>query len=106
MTRALVLTPVLLLSGFATQAQTAADIRKLDFGNFTFRIGNSQITMKENIQAGACAKRRGRAPAGDVWNVVPENITYGDLEGDGREEAVVPVLALAVTPGRRPLLAS
>jgi len=93
MSRALVLITVLLTSGFASQAQTATDIRSVDFGNFTFRIGNSRITMKESSQVGACARRRGKAPAGDVWNVVPENIAYGDLDGDGREEAIVPVFA-------------
>ena len=95
MTRALVLTAVLLLSGFATRAQAAAEIRNVDFGNFTFRIGNFRITMSENSQVGACAKRRGEVPAGDVWNVVPENIAYGDLDGDGREEAAVPLFANA-----------
>jgi hypothetical protein len=34
-------------------------------------------------------------PAGSAWNVVPENIAYGDLEGDGREEAFVPLFANA-----------
>jgi hypothetical protein len=95
MTRALFLITFLLLSGFATRAQTATDIRRVDFGNFTFRIGNPPITMEEGIQVGACAKRRGKEPTGDVWNVVPENIAYGDLDGDGREEAVVPIFANA-----------
>ena len=95
MTRALILISFLLLSGFATQAQSAAHIRSVDFGNFTFRVGKSPITMRENLQVGACAKRQGEAPTGDVWNVVPENIAYGDLDGDGREEAVVPIFANA-----------
>ena len=95
MSRALLLIASLLLSGFTTRAQTATDIRGVDFGNFTYRIDNSPVTMNEGIQVGACAKRRGRAPAGDVWNVVPENIAYGDLDGDGREEAAVPLFANA-----------
>ena len=38
-------------------------------------------------------KRRGKAPAGSVWNVVPENIAYGDIDGDGLEEAAAPLFA-------------
>ena len=95
MTRVLILISFLLLSGIATQAKPAADIRRVDFGNFTFRVGKFSITMKENLQVGACAKRRGAVPAGSIWNVVPENIANGDLDGDGREEAVVPIFANA-----------
>ena len=95
MSRALILIAVLLPNGFATQAKSTADIRGIDFGNFTFRIGNSRVTMSENSQVGACGKRRSRAPEASVWNVVPENIAYGDLDGDGREEAVVPLFANA-----------
>lgn len=95
MIRALVLTAVLLPGGFAARAQVATEIRNVDFGNFTFRVGNSRITMNENSQVGVCVKRRGERPAGSMWNVVPENIAYGDLDGDGREEAVVPLFANA-----------
>lgn len=95
MTRAPVLIAVLLLSAFAARAQAATGIRGVDFGNFTFTVGKTRIKMSDDIQVGACAKRRGRVPAGSVWNVVPENIAYGDLDGDGREEAVVPLFANA-----------
>ena len=93
MTRALVLIAILLLSAFATRAQAATDIRSRDFGNFTFRIDNAPVTMRENVQVGTCVKRRGRAPEAGVWNVVPENIAYGDIDGDGREEEAVAVFA-------------
>lgn len=42
MSRALLLIASLLLSGFTTRAQTATDIRVVDFGNFTYRIDNSK----------------------------------------------------------------
>ncbi len=84
-----------ILSGFAAQAQTISDIKKVDFGNFTYQIGVSTIKMSDNLQVGACPRRRGKLPLGSIWNVVPENIAYGDLDGDGKAEAIVAIFANA-----------
>lgn len=84
----------LLLSGAVlADAQTFKDIHKIDFANFTHRVGKKILKFDDGLQIGACRKVRGEYPEGDIWNVVAENIAYGDLDGDGKDEAFIPLAA-------------
>lgn len=74
-------------------AQTVSDIRKVKFENFTFKIRNKTVKMKDGLQVDACPKDEDGMPSGDIWNVLPENIAYGDLNGDGKVEAIIPMIA-------------
>jgi len=75
-------------------AQTTTDIKKIDFPNFTFEIGDLSIKMKDGLQVAACAEKDEDGVAmGDIWNVSSESVAYGDLNGDGQPEAIVPMVA-------------
>lgn len=75
-------------------AQNATNIRNVDFENFTFLIEKKTVRMTDGLQRGACSKKDIDGLAnGDIWNVLPDNIAYGDLDGDGKEEAMVPLIA-------------
>jgi hypothetical protein len=77
----------------AAAAQTFANVRKINFANFTFKIAGKTVKMRDGLQTGVCPKDADGVPSGDIWNVLPENIAYGDLDGDGKEEAIIPMAA-------------
>jgi hypothetical protein len=68
----------------ASEAAPGQEIRKIDFANFTHRIGKDNITLKNGNQAGACGKNNA---ANGAWEI--GEIAYGDLDGDGEDEAAV-----------------
>lgn len=76
-----------------SNAQNVTDIKKIDFENFTHRVGKESIKIKNGLQTGTCAKDADGIPSGDIWNVDKGNIAYGDLNGDGKAEAIVPMIA-------------
>lgn len=82
-----------LLSVSFAGAQTYKDIRKISFGDFTHQVGKKNVKFSDGLQVGACPKSRDGVPEGDIWNVVSDNIAYGDLDGDGKDEAFVPLAA-------------
>jgi hypothetical protein len=78
---------------FSAAAQTKS-LRKIDWNDFAFRIGGKIVRMNDGLEIGACRTKAPQdAPAGDVWNVNAETAAYGDLDGDGVEEAFVPLVA-------------
>lgn len=74
-------------------AQTFTNIRKVKFGNFTHQVGKKTLKFRDGIETSACREIGGSFPEGSVWNVVTKNIRYGDLDGDGKDEAFVPLAA-------------
>ncbi len=75
-------------------AQEAAAVRKIDFTNFTFRVGDKTVKMKDGLQDVACREKdENGVPSGDIWSNSKESVGYGDIDGDGREEAFVPLIA-------------
>lgn len=75
-------------------AQKVVDLRKTDFGNFTFKVSDRSFTLKEGLEIGACKdKNEDNIPTGDIWNYNSGSAVFGDLDGDGREEAIVPLVA-------------
>jgi hypothetical protein len=84
---------IIVFAAFAN-AQASTDIKKIDFTNFTFQIQKSSVKMKDGLQEKACQEKDADGIAtGDVWNVSAESIAYGDLDGDGKTEAIVPMVA-------------
>ncbi|MES1242996.1 MAG: hypothetical protein ABUT39_15375 [Acidobacteriota bacterium] len=82
------LTLVLLLAG----ASPAADIHKVDFRNFTYRpscadFESSEANVPVQIAGGKLEGKPGSALEGIFFDV--EEVIYGDLDGDGSDEAVV-----------------
>jgi hypothetical protein len=77
----------------AISAQTITDIKKVDFENFTHRIKTDSVKIKDGLQIGSCKKDADGVESGDIWNVSKETIGYGDLDGDGKAEAIVPMVA-------------
>ena len=74
-------------------AQSITDIKKVDFENFTHRIKTASVKMKNGLQIGSCTKDADGIPDGEIWNISKETIAYGDLDGDGKLEAVIPMSA-------------
>ena len=70
------------------------DVRKVDFTNFTFSIEKKDVKIKDGLQDNACREKNSDGdPVGDIWNVSSEAIAYGDLDGDAKAEAIVPLVA-------------
>ncbi|HQU86415.1 MAG TPA: hypothetical protein PKY59_25015 [Pyrinomonadaceae bacterium] len=75
----------------AADAQNFTDIRKVDFQNYTHTIGNKSVKFEDGLQVGSCTKDAEGIPTGDVWSV--NKTQYGDLDGDGKEEAFFAAIA-------------
>lgn len=80
------------LCGFA-DAQNITDIRKVDFTNYTHKIGKDTVKFKNGLQVTACAKDAEGIPTGDIWSLEKASVKYGDLDGDGKPEAMMSVIA-------------
>lgn len=74
-------------------AQKITDIRKVDFTNYTHKIGSETVKFKDGLQETECQKDEDGIPSGDIWNLEKEFINYGDLDGDGKDEAFMSVIA-------------
>jgi hypothetical protein len=75
-------------------------IRKVDFKNFVYpKLPTAKCSMDEvRLQNGryeAPADVAGKRPAPDCWSIKLGRITYGDVTGDGNEEAIVELYAEA-----------
>ena len=72
-------------SSSADDMETAGQsIRKVDFANFTHRFGKESVVLKNGAQVGACGKNNRDNGAWEIGQVA-----YGDLDGDGEDEAIV-----------------
>ena len=75
-------------------------IRQIDFKNFTYpKLSTGKCSGNEvhliNGRYDAPADIAGTRPAVDCWSVALGQITYGDVTGDGEEEAIVELYAEA-----------
>ncbi len=66
----------------ASVAKSISDIRQVDFKNFTYRLESAK--EKEVFRL-----RAGRQVSADGAESGLQRITYGDLTGDGKEEAII-----------------
>lgn len=90
----IILTIALLLSAnIFVEAQKITDIRKVDFSNYTHRIGKDSIRFKDGLQIVSCSKDAEGIPSGDIWSLEKSAIKYGDLDGDGKDEAFMSLVA-------------
>lgn len=82
------------LAGFGfADAQNVTDIRKIDFTNYTHKIGNETVKFKDGLQVTACSKDAEGIPTGDIWSMEKASVKYGDLDGDGKPEAMMSLAA-------------
>jgi hypothetical protein len=79
-------------SGSRASSNTVTDIRKVDFRNFTY---HSSLCSQEYGRKGIgkiVTVRNGEFKNKSVYfDVVKDKIIYADLNGDGSEEAIVPI---------------
>jgi hypothetical protein len=83
------ITPVLLLA-FAAVAMAQSDIRKVDFKNFTYSAhcaGDDPQTL--TVKNGEFSSETPQDGYVDRLYFNVSDIAYGDLNGDGRDEAIV-----------------
>lgn len=78
--------------GFA-DAQNVTDIRKIDFTNYTHKIGKDTVKFKNGLQVVSCSKDAEGIPTGDIWSLEKSSVKYGDLDGDGKPEAMMSLVA-------------
>lgn len=82
----------------STSSGTITDIRQVDFLNFTY---HSSLCSQEYGRKGIARIVRvskGEFKNKNVYFTVEENrVIYGDVTGDGREDAIVPVECGAIT---------
>jgi hypothetical protein len=74
---------LLALAGLlAACAGPARSIRSVDFGELRYDLAGQEVQLHDGEH---------RATGPDDWNVSRVEVSYGDLTGDGREEAAVVV---------------
>lgn len=74
-----------------SRSNTVNDIRQVDFLNFTY---HSSLCSQEFVRDGigkTVRVRRGEFKNKDVYFGVDKRMVYGDVTGDGREDAVVSI---------------
>jgi hypothetical protein len=85
-------------SGSTRVSNAVADIRQVDFLNFTYR---SSICSRDYVREGfgkTVHVRKGEFKNKNVYFAVADDrIVYADVTGDKREEAIVPVQCGAIT---------
>lgn len=91
----LVLTAALLLSGFAVIAPAQTGIKSIDFKNFTYEPSCTDMEGGSRLEK-ITVKNGEHTPPPPEGDEAPEGIyfqigeiSYGDLNGDGEDEAVI-----------------
>ncbi len=91
---------LLLILGLTLTAQSSVpSIRDIDFKNFTYpKLPTGKCSMRTvrltNGKYEASERRvPRRVPSNDCWSVTMGPVVYGDVTGDGREEAIVVLYA-------------
>jgi hypothetical protein len=82
------------------KSQPESPIHQIDFKNFTYpKLPTAKCSMNEvrltNGRYDSPAEIAGKRPAVDCWSVVLGSVTYGDITGDGEEEAIIELYAEA-----------
>jgi len=82
----------------SNKSQPKSPIRQVDFKNFTYpKLPTGKCSMNEvrliNGRYEAPTDIAGKHPAVDCWSVEVGLITYGDVTGDGEEEAIIELYA-------------
>ncbi len=75
---------VLAGGGARAHAKSVQNIRQVDFKNFVYRGGGEDVRVRRGR-----GTYRERGGADFVYSVEGVRVSYGDLTGDGREEAAV-----------------
>lgn len=80
------------LALFLAASALAADIHKIDFRSFTYRpscadFESSEANVPVTVAGGSFTGKAGTDLEGTYFEV--QEVLYGDLNGDGRDEAVV-----------------
>jgi hypothetical protein len=85
------------LEALKNEADSNSPIRRIDFENFSFPELPSKKCLKQVVRlingrydAPAYLKK---LPSVDCWSVVLTGVSYGDITGDGNDEAIVTLYA-------------
>lgn len=85
-------------AGSTPPSAPVTDIRKVDFLNFSYPSTLCSVEFGRQGIGRTVVVRKGEFKNKSVFFAVgADKITYGDLTGDGREEAIVPVDCGAIT---------
>lgn len=79
-----------LIAGFAFSASAQTDIRKIDFKNFIYEVPSLDGERTEKIKVTNGSFSRNEEEDKFFYEITA--VDYGDLDGDGRDEAVVRTL--------------
>jgi len=82
----------------SNKSQPKSPIRQIDFNNFTYpKLPTGKCSMNQvhltNGRYDAPKSIAGKLPSVDCWSVELGAITYGDVTGDGEEEAIIELYA-------------
>lgn len=64
---------------------SSSSIRQIDFHNFTYQVDESKITVHQGKWEAGTPYHE----LGEVWAFVIQQVFYGDLNGDDKEEAFI-----------------
>lgn len=84
---------LLLSATIFVNAQKNNDIRTVDFRNYTHKIGKDSVKFKDGLQVVSCSKNAEGIASSDIWSLEKSAIKYGDLDGDGKDEAFMSLVA-------------
>lgn len=63
----------------------SSSIRQIDFRNFTYQVDESKVTVHQGKWEAGTPYHE----LGEVWALVIQQVFYGDLNGDDKEEAFI-----------------
>jgi hypothetical protein len=90
MKRIIILIGITMLCTVFGQAQ--ANIKSIDFNNYSYKLTNRTVKIVKGLEQAACTEKSADGiPSGDIWSVA--NIVHGDLDADGKPEAIVALVA-------------
>lgn len=82
------------IAASAAAAQKITNVRQINFKNFTYKVSGKSVVLKAGLQPNACGKKNADGiPEGDIWSLVSNKPSFGDLDGDGADEAIVTLVA-------------
>lgn len=85
-----IIATIIYVAVFSVSALAQAADPSIDWANFSYSISGKTVKIVKSVETGTCAEIDADGVAhGYVWSISDGDVRYGDVDGDGKQEAVV-----------------